>query len=263
MNIFSVIGLIIATAVLVLGMKMASDNLSIFIDYPSMFIVIGGTFAATAICFQLNKITTLFKIFASHIIGNKRVSYRNTIAEIAKTNESFRNGEAADQITSKITDHFLKEAVQLLSEGVLSEERILKILEDRVENMNYMRSEDAGKIKTLGKFPPAFGMMGTTIGMIVLLANLGGEDAIKMIGPAMGVCLITTLYGVIIANLLFIPVAENLMESTKETHLKNLIVLEGVKHILQKSNPVLLTEELNSYLLPKDRLDWKELLKNG
>ena len=123
--------------------------------------------------------------------------------------------------------------------------------------MGVLRFEDTRKIKSLGKFPPAFGMMGTTIGMIVLLANLGGEDAMKMIGPAMGVCLITTLYGVIIANLFVIPIGENLEVLSRESQIRNEIILEGIKHIMEKSNPILVAEDLNSFLLPKDRLDWK------
>lgn len=263
MNIFSLLGFVLASVVLVLGLRMASENLGIFLDYPSLFIVLGGTFAATAICFQLNKISLLFKIFLSHLFGGSNINYKEIIRNVASVSEAYRNGEAAEQLVQKCKDPFLKEAVQLLADGILEEKQITKILEDRVENMNYKRSEDALKIKTLGRFPPAFGMMGTTIGMIVLLANLGGEDAIKMIGPAMGVCLITTLYGVVVANLVVIPVAENLIESGKLTHVKNLIIVEGIKHILMRSNPVLLAEELNSFLLPSERIDWKELTKNG
>jgi chemotaxis protein MotA len=260
MNIYSILGFIIANIVLLVGLRLASENLIIFLDYPSMFIVLGGTFAATAISFQLDRISIILKIFISHILGGRKIDFKNIIKNIAKVSEAYRAGEAADQLASKAEDFFLREAIQLIADGVLDSDKIIKILEDRVENMNYKRLEDAKKIKTLGRFPPAFGMMGTTIGMIVLLANLGGEDALLMIGPAMGVCLITTLYGVIVANLVFIPISENLIESCKETHVKNLIVLEGVKHILIKSNPVLLTEELNSFLLPSERMDWKEVI---
>ena len=87
-------------------------------------------------------------------------------------------------------------------------------------------------------------------------------DAIKMIGPAMGVCLITTLYGVVVANLAVIPVAENLFASTKETHLKNQIIVEGVRLILGKTNPIVVAEKLNSFLPPSKRLNWKEVV-NG
>jgi chemotaxis protein MotA len=261
MNIFSVIGFIIALVVLLIGFRLASPNMGMFIDYPSMFIVVGGTFAAAAISFQLDRIMLLVKIFLSHFLSNKKMTYAQVITNIIQISESYRNGESLDQITAKANDYFLKEALELIADGFLEPDNILKILKDRAANMNYSRKEDCLKIKTLGKFPPAFGMMGTTIGMIVLLGNLGGPDAMKMIGPAMGVCLITTLYGVIIANLIVIPIGENLVGSAKETHLKNTIILEGIHHILEKSNPVLIAEELNSFLLPKDRLDWKDILK--
>jgi chemotaxis protein MotA len=120
--------------------------------------------------------------------------------------------------------------------------------------------EDANKIKNIGKFPPAMGMMGTTIGMIVLLSNLGGADAMKMMGPAMSVCLITTLYGTVMANFLILPVADNLVDSSREIFLKNQIIVAGMKLLKQKTNPVVVAEKLNSFLHPNERLDWKKVL---
>lgn len=257
MNIFSIIGLIISAAILFAGLKMSSDNLNLFFDGPSLFIVLGGTFAATSVAFQLNKIGGLLKIFIKQFLGGKMVDSPAVIKEIMQICEAYRSGESADSLPTKTKDEFLKEGLELIADGFLSKEKVIQILEQRAYNMNQLRSEDTRKIKTLGKFPPAFGMMGTTIGMIVLLANLGGEDAMKMIGPAMGVCLITTLYGVIIANLGFIPIAENLEEIQRQLEAKDNIIIEGVKHILEKSNPVLVAEELNSFLPPTERLDWK------
>jgi len=261
MNIFSIIGLTLGGVVFFIGLRLASENMMMFVDYPSMFIVLGGTFAATAICFQLDRITILFKIFLSHILGGKKINYAKLIANIMQIGEAYRNGEGMEGLTGKANDPFLKECLELIGEGFLENKHLIRLLEDRMENMNKMRMADAGKIRTLSQFPPAFGMMGTTIGMIVLLANLGGADAMKMIGPAMGVCLITTLYGVVVANLVVIPIGENLIESAKDLHQKNQIILEGVKHIMAKSNPVVVAEELNSFLLPSERLDWKEVVK--
>ena len=172
--------------------------------------------------------------------------------------ESYRKGESLDQIVSSIKDPFIKECVGLYSEGILDDEHFLDVCETRAEKMMINYSEESRKIKAVGKFPPAFGMMGTTIGMIVLLANLGGENALKMIGPAMGVCLITTLYGVAIANLVVVPVAENLMDNSREVYLKNQIVVEGMRLFVEKANPIVVGIELNSYLTPTDRVDWKE-----
>ncbi len=257
MNLLSIIGLIISSVVLFAGLRLASEDLGLFFDGPSLFIVIGGTFAATSVAFQLNKIGALLKIFFAKFIKGKSKKSKNIISNIMSLCEAARKGEAYDSLVNKTDDPFLKEAMEMLTDGILQTEEILLILENRAHQMAVLRSDDVKKIKSLSKFPPAFGMMGTTIGMIVLLANLGGEDAMKMIGPAMGVCLITTLYGVIIANLFFIPVAENLDIAAKELEIQNEIILGGVKHIIEKSNPILVAEDLNSFLLPKERLDWK------
>ena len=216
MNIASIIGFIIATGVLFFGLKLASPEMSIFVDYPSMFIVFGGTFAATAISFQVDKIGILLKVFFARIIKGKNIKYEDIIANLMGIAESYRKGEKLLDLSGMQKDHFLQEALILAGEEVLKGDELIDVLKDRAKNMHFYYMEETQKFKSMGKFPPAFGMMGTTIGMIVLLGNLGGADAIKMIGPAMGVCLITTLYGVIIANLAVLPIAENLFASTKE-----------------------------------------------
>jgi len=262
MKTVSLIGLVIAITVVFTGMRLTSDNMGVFFDLPSLFIVLGGTFAATAITFRIDKIAIIIKIFIGHITKQEDFEYSSIVAEIMKVSDGYRKGEPLENHIQKVKDPFFKEALELINDGVLENDHLLRILDDRVNNLNYLRQEDAQKIKTLGQFPPAFGMMGTTIGMIVLLANLGGEDAIKKIGPAMGICLITTLYGVIIANLGFIPISENLIQLSKKNNLKNIIIVEGVRLLLDKVNPVILAEELNSYLAPSERLNWKEVIGN-
>ena len=260
MNLFSLVGLILSGVILFAGLRLSSPDLALFFDGPSLFIVLGGTFAATSVAFQLNKMGGLFKIFFLHFLKGKMVDTPEVIKEIMKVCESYRSGESIENLANQASDPFLKEGIELISDGILEKEKVVEILHHRADQMSYLRSENTRKIKTLGKFPPAFGMMGTTIGMVVLLANLGGADAMKMIGPAMGVCLITTLYGVIIANLMIIPVGENLEDKANETYLQKKIILEGFRLMLKKTSPIVLAERLNSFLLPGDRLDWKEVL---
>lgn len=258
MNVFSIIGLLISISVLLIGLRLASEDLSMFLDYPSLFIVMGGTFAATALSFNLNRIFFLVKIFVKRIFFGKQFKYADVIKEMMRITESYRKGESLDSILSTIKDPFLRECIELLNEGILEKDHFLEVCENRAEKMMVNYSEEGRKIKAIGKFPPAFGMMGTTIGMIVLLANLGGEDALKKIGPAMGVCLITTLYGVAFANLIIVPVSENLMDNSKEVYLKNQIVVEGLRLFVDKTNPIVVGIELNSFLTPSERVDWKE-----
>ncbi|MDA8793944.1 MotA/TolQ/ExbB proton channel family protein [Bacteriovoracaceae bacterium] len=260
MNILSVLGFILAIGVLGFGLNLAAAELGLklFYDIPSIFIVIGGSFASTAISFQLNRIVVLFKIFVRRVIFGKKHNYVKVINEIVSINESYRKGDAIENLSGRASDFFLKEALDLAKGGVLQEEEILRILDERNDNMFASHLNEANKMKVVAKYPPAFGMIGTTMGMIVLLANLDKPDAMKFIGPAMGVCLITTLYGAVLANALFIPIAENLSDDSKETYLKNQIVIKGVELVMQKTNPILLIEELNSFLAPGERLNWSK-----
>lgn len=260
MNIFAVGGLILGTVVLLAGFYLASPNFMLFVDGPSAFIVLGGTFAAVSISFQMNKVFKMMKVFFQKFIGGKRYSNQKTIAEIIRISEQYRNSGSVDGFIEDITDPFLKECLTIIQDEIMDKRGSIKLMKKRNENLYKNYNDDTQKFQAMGKYPPAFGMMGTTIGMIVLLANLGGKDAMKMIGPAMGVCLITTLYGVIVSNLGFIPVSEFLEDSTKELYAKNEIIIEGLELMLDKTNPVVLAETLNSYLIPSERLDWKEII---
>lgn len=260
MNFNSLAAIVIAIIVLFIGFRLASENMGMFIDYPSMFIVLGGTLAASAISVRLDRIIILFKIFFHRILVGKSFEDSNIIKQIMQIGEAYRNGETIESQINKTNDHFLKEGLTMLSDGVLDEQHIINIMEDRSLELLDQHMTEANKIKTVSKFPPAFGMMGTVIGMIVLLGNLGGEDAMKKIGPAMAVCLITTLYGVIISNLALIPIAENLISDSKEIFVRNKIIVEGLKLLVKKTNPIIMAEELNTFLPPRSRLNWKEVV---
>lgn len=261
MNFYSIFGFIISTLVLYVGLRLSTDNLIAFYDVPSIFIVIGGTLAATAVCFQLNRFLVLFKIFFRRMLFGKKNLMPDAIKEVLFIAEAYKKGESLTEAKKKITDPFLIEACSIIEDGIIQKDEILSIMEKRNDNITYHYMEEANKIKTVGKFPPAFGMIGTTIGMIVLLGNLGGEDAMKKMGPAMGVCLITTLYGSVLSNMLFLPVSENLIETTKDGFIKNKLIIEGVNLLMDKANPILIVEKLNSYLNPSERLDWKTVVK--
>ncbi len=260
MNISVLIAVVMSLGIFVSGLALSSDSLKIFYDFPSLFIVFGGTASAAALSFQFKRLWVLFKLFLSRVFKGKGPQYSNVIKEVLVTLDAYRKGENLKSLSEKATDFFFKEGLQLMDGGVLTVEQVIQVMEERNENLYFLYQEDAAKLKVLGKYPPAFGMMGTTIGMVVLLANLSGADAIKKVGPAMGVCLITTLYGTVLANFAFLPFSDNMVEQTKETYLKNRILLESFKLISEKANPIVAAERLNSYLRPSDRLDWKTVL---
>ena len=252
----SAVGLLISVIVILTGLRLSTPDLMMFLDGPSLFIVLGGTFAAISIAFNLKNVFVLFKVFVNQFLRSKVEAKQEVLENIISVVDGIRNGDSIEQSISKSTHPFLTEGLQLIGDGVLNRDELLHILKIRAEQIMVLRKKDVNKIKTMGKYPPAFGMMGTTIGMVVLLANLGGADAMKTIGPAMGVCLITTLYGVIIANLFVLPVADNLEGITNDSGQIINIVFESFKHLLDKTNPIVVLEELNSYLIPSERIEW-------
>jgi len=261
MNILTLISFILAIGVFFAGLYLSSPELGMFYDTTSLFIVVGGSIAATAIAFRLNKILIMFKVFMLRVLGANEIKTRPLVTEIILAIDHLKKGKSLNELVDGASDFFFKEALMLVQDGLLERDDLIEVLNDRNNHIVNSYRGETSKLKAIGKFPPAFGMVGTTIGMIVLLANLGGEDAMKKIGPAMGVCLITTMYGAAIANLFLVPMAENLNQNAKEVYLKNEIIIAGATLILDKANPIFAAEKLNSFLNPGDRVDWKEILK--
>jgi chemotaxis protein MotA len=260
MNIYSIFAFILSFGVLFIGLRLSTDDLRMFFDIPSIFIVVGGSIASTAVSFQLDRLILLIKVFFTRVVMGKKENYKAVITELMKVSDAYSKGESLENHINKTRDPFLKDALTLVNDDLMPHDELFQMLDDRANNIFYMYSEDANKIKASAKYPPAFGMIGTTIGMIVLLGNLGGTDALKKMGPAMGVCLITTLYGCVIANMAVLPIGDNLMDSAKEHYLKNKIIVEGMKFLVNKTNSIVIAEKLNSYLPPSQRLDWKKVL---
>jgi len=127
------------------------------------------------------------------------------------------------------------------------------ILETRAETHFERYLDEADIFKTMSKFPPAFGLLGTTLGMIALLKSLGAEGGKNAVGPSMAIALVATLYGIGLANFIFIPIAENLTKQAKEDLVARRIVVEGIMLIADAIPAQLVEEYLRSFLLPSER----------
>jgi chemotaxis protein MotA len=249
---------VFAMAIFMGALFTSSPNVKIFMDAHGAFIVGGGTLAATAISVNMNKVFALLKVFFTRVIKGKNHNYAKLISEMMNLSEMHRKGEALIKLAEAATDGFLKEALNLANDALVERDEMMEILEERIKNLNFYASEEANRFKNLAKYPPAFGLFGTSVGMIVLLGSLNREDAMQMIGPSMAIALNATMYGVALSNMVIAPISENLVESAKETHLKNKICLAGLALILDKINPLVVAEKLNSFLPENERLDWKK-----
>ncbi len=226
-----------------------------FLDFHGILIVCGGTLAAASISFPIKDILLLLKVFVLRVLGRHQVNYQQIISQILELNKKAGLGNTAlNEHLPSLKHEFLREAVSLVISGVLTEAEIRSTLEQRLKTTESRYLREANMFRTIGRFPPAFGLLATTLGMIGLLQKIGQPDSQKLIGPAMSVGLIGTLYGIALSNLIFIPIAENLTEKTHEEMALRKMVVEGIVLLKAQVNPITLRERLNSYVLPKHRI---------
>jgi len=256
MNVGTLVGFILAITSFVATMLMSFKNIAVVLDPHAFVIVVGSTVAVTLICFPAGRIYELLKVVAKRLLGKNNRDYAALIQEIVMLSEGHRKGiKTFESLIPKIQDPFLKDAANAIFwvKADVSPEEMRDLLETRVMTHLKIYTNEAKIFKTLAKFPPAFGLMGTSIGMIALLQSLGGENAKNEVGPSMSVALVATLYGLVLANFLFLPIAENLIEQTNEDTLARNMVVEGIM-LIQANKPTKYVEEkIKSYLLPKDR----------
>ena len=255
MNLSSLVGVLVGLAVVGASLVETGMDLKFFLNFHGIVIVVGGTFAAAAISYPLNKIFMLTKVFFLRLLGKSKVDYQQSIEQMLEINKKFSLGLLSASDAANLASHpFLKEAVTLVADGVLTEKEVRSVLEQRLKTIEYQYHHEANMFKSLGKYPPAFGLLATTLGMIALLQKIGQPGADKLIGPAMSIGLVGTLYGIGLANLFFIPVADALLDKTEEEMALRRMMVEGAVLLKQRVNPVFMRENLNSFLLPKERV---------
>jgi len=158
-----------------------------------------------------------------------------------------------------VKNFFLRDGLQMVVDGYNPDE-IREILETRIENRILREKSEANVLRTMGKYAPAFGMIGTLIGLVVMLYGMadmasGGDDPMSVLGGGMGAALITTFYGTILANMFFNPMAEKFETRIKKQTTMQQMLIEGALLIHARKHPLIVREKLNSYLRPRD---WKK-----
>jgi chemotaxis protein MotA len=219
MDIATVIGLVLATAA-IMGSIMAGGSLGTFIDVPSIFVVGGGVIAAQFIKWPMEQVTTLVTVFMKSLFFTP-ADPKEMIEEIQKLAETARRESVFALEKVPIEDIFLKKAVTLAADN-RPPEVIQAILQLEIDAMEERHKVGINIMNGIGGDGPAFGMIGTLIGLVQMLQNLSDPSAI---GPAMAVALLTTFYGAVLANAFALPVANKLgFRSSAESTKMNIVI---------------------------------------
>ena len=252
MDLASIIGVVSGMG-FILGTILLGGSIMMFVNIPSILIVVGGTIASTLVGYPLSDFLGIFKA-AMKIFIFKLQPAEEIITNLVETSNKARKGgllsiEGDIQSTS---DPYLAQALQMTVDGVKTAD-IAAIMQKKMSLTKKNLSSGADIMSSMGAYAPAFGMIGTLIGLVQMLANL---DDPSTIGPKMAVAMITTFYGAIMANLFFIPMSDKLNGRTEEEITNMNIIFEGIISIREGEHPKLMEDKLNIYL--GDKKEGKE-----
>lgn len=250
MELSTIIGIVVAVALIFYAIM---EDMGRFFHLNSLFIVLGGTIGATLIRFPISKFLEFAPIM-SKTFTSKIESPEEIIEKIISLSVEAKKNGILGLEKVKIENIFLKKGVQLAIDGVEPEliEAVLKI-----DMATTSKRHDTGisLFSAAGDAAPAFGMIGTLIGLVLMLANM---DDPKSIGPAMSIALLTTLYGSFFANVLFLPIADKLNFFHQQEMLVKGLIVSGILSIANGDHPAVVQEKLTSYLRPASRAKLQE-----
>lgn len=250
MDISTLLGFVGGIVLLLFGILYSDGqiivaNLSNFVDIPSIFVTLGGTIASLFLSYPISMFAKIPKHMKILFFPQKYdpMTYINQIVEFAT--EARINGLLS--LESKLegtSDTFLKSSMMLVVDAV-DPEKVKNLLATELEYLDERHAQDKSFYDQGAMFAPAFGMIGTLMGLVNLLKQL--EDVSK-IAPAMALALVTTFYGSVLANVIFLPISSKLKVRHEEEYLCKMIIAEGVQAIQAGDNPRFIEEKLTQLL---------------
>ncbi|MCE5326308.1 MAG: MotA/TolQ/ExbB proton channel family protein [Planctomycetaceae bacterium] len=253
MDIATAVGLLAGFGVITWSILMGG-SVMLFIHVPSMLITVGGMLCATCIHFSMGQMLRIFGIIKKTLFYRMPDEQQLIQKMVNYSAINRRDGTLAlQQQLAGAGDRFLAMALQMLIDGQ-SEDNIGKHLSMEIQCLQERHGDGKKMLEFMGNSAPAFGMVGTLIGLIQMLANMSSPD---QIGAGMAVALITTFYGAFLANLVFIPLAGKLgIRSKQELMLREMIV-QGTLNICRGENPTTVRENMQAFISAKHREELK------
>lgn len=253
MSLTTVLGIILGFGLFVSSIVLKTANYMLFLDFASFIMVIGGTFAATFIAFESRYVLNALRVTASIMFVHRfsRSILTNEVGRVIRwgyiVQKSGLPGLEADARNLARQDRFLGFAIDLVISGYNGNE-IREILRNTVETSFERSVINADILRSMGNTAPAFGMIGTLVGLIIMLDSMASDPA--QLGPGMSVALITTLYGVLAARLVFLPAASKIQQREEIVQFRNYLVAEGMALLAERKSPRYIQDKMNSFLDP-------------
>ena len=250
MDLASILGLGLGVVLFTYSLLTSGASIMIYVNIPSVIMVLGGSICAMVLANPLSRSLNAFKFFMI-TMKNALLETEKMIRVLVEFSERARREGllALEDNLQELDDDFMRRGIQLVVDGT-DPEIIKSIMYNEVNQLDDRHSANVKYFEDWAKFGPAFGMLGTLVGLIAMLANLDDQSSL---GTGMAIALITTLYGSMLANMFLIPLGAKLAVKNKEELLYKEIIIEGVLSIQSGDNPRILLEKLIAYLPPVQR----------
>jgi chemotaxis protein MotA len=251
MDITTIVGTLVAFAAVFAAMMMGEGGgMGTFLDVPSLALVFGGTFAVTLMNFPMGEIKQILKVMMITTMHKGATPSQEISRIVSYANLARKEGLLAlESKLQEVDDPFFAKGIQLVIDG-FNADTVRDIMDLEAEWQRQRHSMGKKLLDQMGAFAPAFGMIGTLVGLVLMLQNL--DDPSK-IGGGMATALLTTLYGAMASNMVFLPLAGKLEVRAKQEALLRELMIEGIVAIQSGEKPQLIKEKLKGFLSPSAR----------
>ncbi len=248
MDLMSLLGMLLAFGFVLYGI-LSSGSIMTFVDMPSVYITIGGTMGALLLTTKTKNAKVFLKLFGIVFKENKTSNIDIITNMVEWATRARKEGLLSlEETIQNIPDSFIRKGMMMIVDGS-EPDTIKNVLSLKIKGIVSRHSENRGMFDTGAALGPAFGMIGTLIGLVNMLKSLSDPSTI---GPQMSVALITTFYGSMLANMVFMPMSKKLKARTSEEVYQKEMIIEGLLSIQAGENPNTLKEKMLSFLDEKE-----------
>jgi len=261
MNSSAALGLVVAFLVLWFGVISPAPNPMLFLDAHAIILVCGGTIAAAMIAFPIKRLIHLAEFFIFGVLFKTKKTNQEVAQQVIIAKYYHSQGRIEHMPVMELHP-FLVEALMILKGDKYTDQQLYDLLETRIESIKQDYMTDGKILNALAKFPPAFGLLGASTGMIVMMTNLGKGGA-ETIGGAMAIALVATFWGIAIANFLLLPLSDYATKSSGDDIRIRRMIADGIITMNQGQSLKYLAEKLAGHLSIADRNQFKHYVKSS
>lgn len=253
MNIKILLGAALIGYIFYSSIISSAPNPKIFLDTHALSLVFGGTLAVVIFSLSFKQMKTFAQLFVKGFLFKKNHHASEVVKDLVNCSIAYQNSGPDALLKGENYHPFIIEGCALVAEDMLSVDELAVVLNKRKDHYKKSYSEDAKILSSLAKYPPAFGLLGATSGMVTMMGNLGSGGK-EQIGLGMATALVATLWGIALANFIILPFADYTERLSFEDNRLRDIIAEGMVMIAQKENVKVMTETLNSAIKHNDRV---------